>query len=76
MSGGWRSFIAVELSKEIAEGVRKVQEGLKERVTGVRWVRPEGIHLTLTFLGEVDPDLINEIVDKMEEAVKARLEQQ
>jgi 2'-5' RNA ligase len=71
MVGGWRSFVAVELSKEIAEGVRRIQKGLQERVAGVRWVRPEGIHLTLTFLGEVDPDWIEEIVHKMEEAVRA-----
>jgi len=37
----------------------------------VRWIRPEGIHLTLKFLGEVDPDLIEGIVHKTEEAVQA-----
>jgi 2'-5' RNA ligase len=68
---GWRSFVAVELSREIAEGVRRILEGLQERVAGVRWIQPEGIHLTLTFLGEVDPDLIEEIVHKTEEAVRA-----
>jgi len=67
---GWRSFFAVELNKEIEEGIRKVQEVLKGRVGGVRWVRPEGIHLTLKFLGEVDPDRIKEIVRKAQEAVK------
>ncbi|MBN1253778.1 MAG: RNA 2',3'-cyclic phosphodiesterase [Deltaproteobacteria bacterium] len=67
----WRSFIAVELRKEIAEEVRRVQKGLQERVAGVRWVRPEGIHLTLKFLGEVDPVLVEEIAHKMEEAVRS-----
>lgn len=68
---GWRSFVAVELGKEIAEGIRKIQEGLRDRVRGVRWVRPEGIHLTLKFLGEVDPDLIEEIASKAGEAARA-----
>jgi 2'-5' RNA ligase len=67
---GWRSFFAVELSKEIAEGVRRVQGGLRERTVGVSWVRPEGIHLTLKFLGEVDSDRIEGIVSKAEEAVR------
>jgi 2'-5' RNA ligase len=67
---GWRSFCAVELSKAIAAGIRRIQEDLKERAGGVRWVRPEGIHLTLKFLGEVDPDRIEGIVHKMEEAVR------
>jgi len=68
---GWRTFFAVELSAEIAAGVRRIQAGLKERAPGVRWIRPEGIHLTLKFLGEVDPDLIGGIVSKTEEAVQA-----
>jgi len=66
---GWRSFIAVELSAEIAAGVRRIQEGMRERAAGVSWVRPEGIHLTLKFLGEVDPDRIEGIVNKAEECV-------
>jgi len=65
-----RSFLAVELSREIEEGIRRIQEKLKRRVEGVRWVRPEGIHLTLKFLGEIDPDRIEEIVDKAQQAVK------
>ncbi len=67
---GWRSFCAVELNKEIATGIQRIQEDLKERAGGVRWVRPEGIHLTLKFLGEVDPDRIEGIAHKMEEAVR------
>ena len=67
---GWRSFFAVELSAEIAVGVRKIQGALKERATGVRWVRPEGIHLTLKFLGEVEPDRIEGIVHKAEEVIQ------
>jgi 2'-5' RNA ligase len=68
---GWRCFIAVELSKEIAEGVRRIQAGLREHTEGVRWVRPEGIHLTLQFLGEVDPDRIEGIAATAQECVKA-----
>jgi RNA 2',3'-cyclic 3'-phosphodiesterase len=69
---GWRSFFAVELSTEIAAGVRRIQGGLRERMLGVSWVRPEGIHLTLRFLGEVDPDRIEGIASKAEECVKGR----
>jgi 2'-5' RNA ligase len=69
---GWRSFIAVELSKDIAEGVRRIQAGLRDRAEGVGWVRPEGIHLTLKFLGEVDPGRIEGIASRAEASVKAR----
>lgn len=67
---GWRTFFAVELSEEIAAGVRRIQGSLRERVNSVRWVRPEGIHLTLKFLGEVDADRIEEIARRAEEAVQ------
>jgi 2'-5' RNA ligase len=66
---GWRSFFAIELSAEIAGGVRRIQGALRERAPGVRWVRPEGIHLTLTFLGEVEPDRIETIMHKAEETI-------
>jgi len=68
---GWRSFIAVELSKEIAAGVRKIQGRLRDRAAGVSWVRPEGIHLTLRFLGDVDPGRVEGIASRAEECVKA-----
>jgi 2'-5' RNA ligase len=67
---GWRSFFAVELSAEIAAGVRRIQGELRDRSADVRWVRPEGIHLTLKFLGEVEPDRIEGIVHKAEEAIQ------
>jgi 2'-5' RNA ligase len=67
---GWRSFFAIELSAEIATGVRRIQGELQERARGVRWVRPEGIHLTLKFLGEVEPDRIEAIVHKAEETIQ------
>jgi 2'-5' RNA ligase len=57
----WRLFFAVELSKEMQAGVRRIQQGFKEHAPGVRWVRPEGIHLTLRFLGDVAPERIEDI---------------
>ena len=65
-----RTFFAVELSKDVAKELKKVQENLRREIAGVRWVQPGGIHLTLKFLGEVNPDGIEEIVRKAEEAVK------
>jgi 2'-5' RNA ligase len=67
---GWRSFIAVELSTEIAEGVRRIQAGLRDCAKGVSWVRPEGIHLTLKFLGDVDPGRVEGIASTAEASVK------
>ncbi|MBN1626786.1 MAG: RNA 2',3'-cyclic phosphodiesterase [Deltaproteobacteria bacterium] len=48
-----RAFLAFELPPEIREKVRQVSEELKGLKMDVRWVRPENIHLTVVFLGNV-----------------------
>ncbi len=50
-----RSFIAIELSENILAAIADLQKQLKNQVPKdtVRWVQPEGIHLTLQFLGDV-----------------------
>ena len=53
-----RLFVAIELPVEWLQALGSLQEQLRrplEDAAGqrLRWVRPEGIHLTLKFLGEV-----------------------
>ncbi len=66
-----RLFIAVELTpaarRYAAEALRIFQEGLP---FGVRWVRPEGVHLTLKFLGNVSNDAIPAIENGMSRAAE------
>jgi 2'-5' RNA ligase len=48
-----RTFIAIELDEELKRNLRELQADLRRQMAprSVRWVRPEGIHLTLKFLG-------------------------
>lgn len=48
-----RLFVALELSPEVHAAVRGVVERLRGSEADVRWVRPQGMHLTLKFIGEV-----------------------
>ena len=48
-----RQFLAVDLSDELRAGLGSLQKRLQAEARGWRWVRPEKIHLTLRFLGEV-----------------------
>jgi 2'-5' RNA ligase len=50
-----RAFIAIELTQTILAQLSAVQSQLKAALPAgcVRWVRPEGTHLTLKFLGDV-----------------------
>ena len=52
-----RLFIAIELPTEAlawcSAAIDRARQELGASAASVRWVRPEGIHLTLKFLGEV-----------------------
>jgi 2'-5' RNA ligase len=51
----WRLFIAIELPSSVLAQLAEIQEHLNKRTPPgtVRWVNPDGIHLTLKFLGDV-----------------------
>jgi 2'-5' RNA ligase len=64
-----RSFIAIELPEEVKKGLLRVQDELGlDRYGFIRCVHPEGIHLTLKFLGNVPEPKIPDIVRVMEES--------
>ena len=56
-----RCFIAIDIPPEVKENVGRLINDLRPYSTGVRWVRPEGIHITLRFLGEVKDKLLPEL---------------
>jgi len=55
---GIRSFLAFELPKEIEEIVARTSLEMRHYGLDVRWVRPANIHLTVVFMGDVDPDQV------------------
>ncbi len=54
-SGAVRAFFALEIPVEVKEGLAREVEALRPRLEPARWVRTEGLHLTLKFLGESPP---------------------
>ncbi|MBI5959975.1 MAG: RNA 2',3'-cyclic phosphodiesterase [Chloroflexi bacterium] len=50
-----RLFIAIDLPADVRDGLARIQLALKKQSPPetVRWVNPNGIHLTLKFLGDV-----------------------
>jgi 2'-5' RNA ligase len=60
---GRRLFVAVPLPDDAAETVRSIvdevrADPLPEGARDVRWVRLDGLHLTLRFLGPTPPDRV------------------
>lgn len=66
-----RSFVAIELPEGLKEELVGLGEHLKSGGhSGVRWVDPRGIHLTLKFLGDVAVDRLDGITSALTEATR------
>jgi len=61
-----RTFIAIELSKEIREALAQAQSHLKYSGADVKWVDKDNIHLTLKFLGEVTEGKLQQVISTLE----------
>jgi len=63
-SDSLRLFVAVELPDTWRQGLAGLQDRMRHALSAdprtaavrLRWVRPEGVHLTLKFIGEVAAD--------------------
>lgn len=53
-----RTFVAVETSPEIKARLRELIGRLKRTHADIKWIEPEGMHLTLKFLGETTPGFL------------------
>jgi len=61
-----RVFVAVELPVGIRESLSSLQHALEKILPPINWVRSESIHLTLKFLGYVEPSRISQILLALE----------
>ena len=66
----YRLFVACELPAAVREALRGLQRSLQQGgASNLRWVRPEGIHLTLKFLGSVAAPRVEAIQGALGNAV-------
>ncbi len=56
-----RSFVAIELPTEVRLTLADIQARLRVASGGISWVAPEGVHLTLRFLGSVPASTVEHI---------------
>lgn len=56
-----RAFIAIEIPEEIKTALTRLQNDLRRAKAEVSWTKPENIHLTLKFLGEIEESQASEI---------------
>jgi RNA 2',3'-cyclic 3'-phosphodiesterase len=65
-----RAFIAMTLPEPLAGLVSEVQQTLKSQGLRIAWVPPGNVHLTLRFLGDIEPADIDPIAAVMSECAQ------
>ncbi|HBB18355.1 MAG TPA: RNA 2',3'-cyclic phosphodiesterase [Syntrophus sp. (in: bacteria)] len=66
-----RAFLALDPPEEVLGEIASIQNRLRKLIHGdIRWVRPEGIHSTLKFFGELSGDGVANIAAVVEKAAE------
>lgn len=60
-----RTFIAIEVPERIRGGLADGIRSLRAGAPLVKWAKPENLHLTLRFLGDVKEDDLEELFDAL-----------
>jgi 2'-5' RNA ligase len=67
-----RAFIALEISREVRQEIRgiieRLQKGIQFGGASPKWAAPDGIHLTLRFLGEIEEEMVGRLRGLLKEA--------
>jgi 2'-5' RNA ligase len=67
--GPLRAFIAVPLPGALCDSIARVVAALRglPGADRVRWLRRENLHVTLRFLGNIDPDITPSLLTRVQE---------
>ena len=68
-----RTFIACDIPNTIRKKIASFQSTLREYRADIKWVRPESIHITLKFLGDVEESKIQAVVQAVGQAAKSKV---
>lgn len=73
MSGtsSWRLFVALPVPTDVKAALEQVQQELRRKLPSVQasWTKPDNMHLTLRFLGDVGEGTVNDLQDRLRVAV-------
>ena len=60
-----RLFVALDIPEETRSAIRELISRLQPVARGAKWVRPEGVHITLKFIGWVEDERLAEIKEHL-----------
>ncbi len=64
MGQPWRCFVAVPIGEALRADLRDLVDGWRD-LDGLRWTDPDGWHVTLAFLGPVEPDSVPGLIERL-----------
>ena len=56
-----RLFVAIDVPQAVRQALGELIARLRTESRGAKWVRPEAMHVTLKFIGEVEPGKVDAI---------------
>jgi RNA 2',3'-cyclic 3'-phosphodiesterase len=65
-----RAFIAINVDPPILREISEAIVQWRRTIPEVRWVAPDKIHLTIKFLGDIEPSRVDPIARALEQALK------
>jgi len=71
-----RLFLAIELPPEVRDHLQQVRTRLAQSLPKVSYTKPENLHLTLKFLGELDPKRLDELTESLHKIKSPKLDLQ
>ncbi len=64
-----RLFTALQIPDDVADALALTRGGL----FGARWLDPEDYHITLRFIGDIEPRLADEVADALGQVSRSRV---
>ncbi len=71
MTESWRCFVAVPLSEALVGALARTVTDWRAdpAAPDLRWTEPAGWHLTLAFLGDIDPEAVPSLLEALRSAL-------
>jgi len=63
-----RAFVALELDSQMRDALLRLVADIGVSLPGVRWVRPDALHLTLRFLGDARDSQLERLAERLRTA--------
>lgn len=65
-----RVFVAVKLDEDIKRGIAKISDKIEKTCLGGRYTDPINYHITLEFIGEIEPNRLVDIKKAMDDVAE------